>query len=91
MAFIFQRSDGNISTEREKMLVTQLCLTLCDSWTVAHQAALSMKFSRQGILEWVAMPVSRESSLPRDISTQVCRILSHLVRKTEESGFILAY
>ena len=73
------------------MSVTQFCLTLCDSWTVAHQAALSMKFSKQGILEWVAMPVSRGSSLPKDISTQVYRILSHLVRNTEESGFILAY
>ena len=28
------------------MLVTQLCLTLCDP-TVAHQAPLSMEFSRQ--------------------------------------------
>ena len=25
----------------------QLCLTLCDPWTVAHQAPLSMGFSRQ--------------------------------------------
>ena len=29
------------------MLVTQPCLTLCKSWTVAHQAPLSMGFSRQ--------------------------------------------
>ena len=25
----------------------QLCLTLCNPWTVAHQAPLSMGFSRQ--------------------------------------------
>ena len=25
----------------------QLCLILCDSWTVARQAPLSMEFSRQ--------------------------------------------
>ena len=25
----------------------QLCATLCDPWTVAHQAPLSMGFSRQ--------------------------------------------
>ena len=30
-----------------KVLVTQLCLTLCDPWTVAHQAPLSMEFSRK--------------------------------------------
>ena len=29
------------------MLVAQSCLTLCDSWTVAHQAPLSMGYSSQ--------------------------------------------
>ena len=29
------------------VLVTQLCLTLCNLWTVAHQVPLSMGFSRQ--------------------------------------------
>ena len=33
-------------------------------WTVAHQATLSMEFPRQE--EWVAMPSSRGSSVPRD-------------------------
>ena len=32
-------------------------------WTVAHQAPLSLEFSRQ---EWVAIPFSRGSSRPRD-------------------------
>ena len=41
----------------------QLCVTL---WTVALQAPLSMGFSRQRILEWIAMPSSRASSQPRD-------------------------
>ena len=31
-------------------------------WTVAHQAPLSMGFSRQEDLEWVAIPLSRGSS-----------------------------
>ena len=37
-------------------------------WTVAHQAPLSMGFwsGLSRILEWVAMPSSRESSQPRD-------------------------
>ena len=28
-------------------LVAQLCTTVCDLWTVAHQASLSMGFPRQ--------------------------------------------
>ena len=27
--------------------VAKLCTTLCDPWTVTHQAPLSMKFSRK--------------------------------------------
>ena len=34
-------------------------------WTTAHQAPLSMEFSRQE-LEWVAIPFSRGSSQLRD-------------------------
>ena len=34
--------------------------------TVAHQAPLSMGFSRPRILEWVAIPFSRGSFQPRD-------------------------
>ena len=30
-----------------EVIVTQVCLTLCHPWTVAHQAPLSMEFSRQ--------------------------------------------
>ena len=37
-------------------LVAQLCRTLCDPGTVAHQAPLSMGFSQARILEWVAIP-----------------------------------
>ena len=41
--------------------------------TVARQAPLPLGFSRQRILEWVAMPSSRGSSRPRDL-TQVSHI-----------------
>ena len=34
--------------------VVQLCLTLCDPWTVAHQAFPSMGFSRQEY--WSGLP-----------------------------------
>ena len=35
-------------------------------WTVVHEAPLSMGFSRQKKLEWVAIPFSRGSSPSRD-------------------------
>ena len=46
-------------------------------WTVAHQAPLSMRFSRQEywhtrILEWVAISSSRGSSQPRDQTPVSC-------------------
>ena len=40
--------------------------SLWPPWTVACQAPLSMEFSRQKILEWVAISFSRGSSQPRD-------------------------
>ena len=36
------------------VLVTRSCLTLCDPWTAAHQAPLSMDFSRPGY--WSGLP-----------------------------------
>ena len=36
--------------------VTQSCLTLCDPWTVGHQASLSMEFSREE--HWRGLPFS---------------------------------
>ena len=37
-------------------LVTQSCLTLATPWTVAHQALLSMGFSRQEYLSGLPFP-----------------------------------
>ena len=42
------------------------------SWTVAHQAPLSMGFSRHELLEWVAISFSRGSSWPRDRTQVSC-------------------
>ena len=56
-----------------QVVFTQSYLTLCDPWTVARQAPLSMEFSRQEILEWVAISFSRESSWPGD-QTQVFHV-----------------
>ena len=44
----------------------QLCPTLCNPMTVAHQASLSMEILQARTLEWVATPSSRGSSQPRD-------------------------
>ena len=46
--------------------VTSVVSDSATPWTVAHQAPLSMGFSRQDYLGWVAMPSSRGSSLLRD-------------------------
>ena len=40
----------------------QLCLALCNPWTVTHQASLSMEFSRQEYWSRIAISYSRGSS-----------------------------
>ena len=47
-----------------KVLAVQSCPTLFDPMDKAHQAPLSMGFSKARILEWVAMTFSRGSSQP---------------------------
>ena len=59
---------GTVVTRKIKMLWKQLqfvwlSVTL---WTVALQAPLSIEFSRQELLEWVAIPFSKGSSQPGD-------------------------
>ena len=44
------------------MLVAQSCPTLCDHWTVARQAPLSMEFSRQEY--WSVLPFPSPGDLP---------------------------
>ena len=61
------------------------CLTLCDLWTIAHQASLSMGFSRQ---EWSGLPSPPPggSSQPRDWThvfyvSCICRqVLNHPIQ-----------
>ena len=45
-----------------KILVAQSCQILCDSWIVAHQAPLSIEFSRQEY--WSGLPVPSSGDLP---------------------------
>ena len=43
-------------------LLAKLCLTLCDPWTIAHQAPWSMGISQARKLEWGAVSISKGSS-----------------------------
>ena len=45
-----------------KVKVTQLCVTLCNPWTVACQAPLSMEFSRPKY--WSGLPFLSPGDLP---------------------------
>ena len=56
---------------RAKLL--QSCLTLCKCVDCSpHQAPLSMGFSREEYLEWIAMSSSRRSSQGRDQTRISC-------------------
>ena len=48
---------------KSEIEVVQLCLTLSDPWTAAHQAPLWDGILKARILEWVAMPSSRGYSV----------------------------
>ena len=45
-----------IASNQSESEVAQSCLTLCDPWTVAHQAPPSMGFSRQEYWSWLPFP-----------------------------------
>ena len=46
------------------VLLTQSCPTLCDPWTVAHQAPLSMEFSRQEYWSGLSFPSPGDLPVP---------------------------
>ena len=52
----------NVYFHESESEVAQLCPTLCDPWTVAHQAPPSMGFSRQEY--WSGMPFPSLGDLP---------------------------
>ena len=51
----------------------QLCLTLCDLWTVAHQAPLSMELSRQEY--WCGLLFPPPGDLPDLGIEHICPVL----------------
>ena len=52
------------------VLVTQLCLTLCDPMDCSLPGSSVLGVAQARVLEWVAIPSCRGSSRPRD-QTQV--------------------
>ena len=69
-----------------QVLVVQLCPTLCDPWTVAHQPPMSMGFSKQEY--WSRLPLPSPGYLPNpEIKSgllhcrQILYCLSHQVFK----------
>jgi len=63
------------------MLVTQLCLTLCDPMGYSPPASTVHGILQARILEWVAMPFSTGSYWPRNwiqVSPHCKQILYHL-------------
>ena len=59
MHFQETHSDPEIAIDSE---VAQSCPTLCNPWTVANQASLSMGFSRQEY--WSGLPFPSLGDLP---------------------------
>ena len=49
-----------------KVLVTQLCLTVCNPMDRSLPGSSVREILQAGILKWVARPFSRGSSPPRD-------------------------
>ena len=56
----------NLLYDAALCLVAQSCPTLCDPMHCSRQAPLSMGILQARILEWVAVPSSRQSSQSRD-------------------------
>ena len=55
----------DIEKEDKKLsLITQLCLTLCNPWTVAYQAPLSMGIGFSGQEYWSELPCPPPGDLP---------------------------
>ena len=54
------------------MLVTQLCLTLCDPMECNPPASSVRGILQARILEWVSISFSRGSSRPRDLTQVSC-------------------
>ena len=66
------------------MLFTQSCPTLATSWTVVHQAPVSMEFSRQEY--WSGLPFPSPGDLPHPEIEPVSAVLADRFFTTEPPG-----
>ena len=64
-------------------LVSQLCLTLCNPMDGSPPGSSVHGTLQVRILEWVAMPSSKESSQPRD-QTQVSHVAGRFTKEAKE-------
>ena len=62
LKFDYQKLDINKIQSESESEVAQSCPTVCDPWTVAHQAPPSMGFSRQEY--WCGLPFPSPGDLP---------------------------
>ena len=58
----FFKSQEEAMKKCSAVFILKLCPTLATPWTVAHQAPLSMRFSRQGY--WSGLPFPSPGDLP---------------------------
>ena len=61
-------------SEQSEREVTKSCPTLCNPWTVAHQAPLSMGFSRQEY--WSGLPFPSPISGQKNMLNDIRRMQS---------------
>ena len=98
--WIFKRiknAQYNVWNMCARVLITQLCLTLCNPMDGSPPGSSVHEIFQAGILEWVAMPSSRGSSWPRD-QTCICyvswigrQILYHWVSRGAPYIYIYIY
>ena len=62
----------NLDTRKVKVLVAQLCLTLCDPMYYSPPGSPVHGILQARILEWVVIPFSRGFSQPRDLTQVSC-------------------
>ena len=72
-----------------KVLVTQLCPTLCDPVDCSPPDSSVHGILQTRLLEWVTIPFSRGSSQPRDQTQVFCIAGRFLLSETSEKPNVL--
>ena len=79
----------HLGSPKRKCLSLSIVQLFVTPRTVVHQARLSMEFSR--ILEWLAIPVSRGSSWPRDQTRVSCIAGRFFTLRATRAEFMTGY